>query len=326
MVRGWLLAASAVALVLAAVFAAYPLIDIEIARLFFDREAAAFPIAASEDWGDIRRSLNWLPYIFVLPALFVLLRKVVFPGSPMPIAPSVALFLIGSFIAGPGIATNVVLKDNWGRPRPYQIQQFAGSADFQPWWQPGGACPRNCSFVSGEASQAYWLVAPAMLSPPPVRAAAMGAAIVFGTSVGALRVAFGHHFTSDIILAAVITIAIVIGFYWLLLNPIRRNDARLEKAIERGAIALHKGTSRVVAGAGAALAYGGGALGRAGRRCKNHTATLPPAPDYRPARTAGVSGLAASCRRCLPTPRRGHTRRRAGAARPDRSRQVRGPR
>lgn len=282
MVRGWLLAAGAVALVLATVFAVYPLIDIEIARLFFDREAATFPIASSEDWDGIRHSLNWIPYIFVLPALFVLLRKVVFPGSPMPIAPSVVLFLIGSFIAGPGIATNVVLKDNWGRPRPNQIQQFAGSADFQPWWRPGGACPRNCSFVSGEASQAYWLVAPAMLSPPPVRPVAMGAAVVFGTSVGALRVAFGRHFTSDIIFAAVITIAIVIGFYWLLLNPIRRNDARLEQAIERGAIALHRRTSRVLAGAGAALAHGGRALGRAGRRWQRHIATLKPAPDYQP--------------------------------------------
>jgi hypothetical protein len=96
-----------------------------------------------------------------------------------------------------------------------------------------------------------------------------------------LRVAFGRHFTSDIILAAVITIAIVIGFYRLLLNPIRRNDARLEKAIERGAIALHKGTSRVLAGAGAALAYSGGALGRAGRRWQNHIASLKPAPNYR---------------------------------------------
>ena len=280
MIRRWLLAAAAAGVVAGVVFAAYPLIDIEIARWFFDGEAAQFPIARNADWLSIRKSLNWIPYLFVLPALFVLLRKIVFPGSPMPIAPSVVLFLIGSLIAGPGIATNVVLKDNWGRPRPNHIQQFAGTADFKPWWQPGGACPRNCSFVSGEASQAYWLVAPAMLAPPPLRPAAMGAAVVFGTSVGALRVAFGRHFVSDVVFAAVITIAIVIGFYWLLLDPIRRNDARLERAIERGAIALHRSAGALLAGAGNALTHAGRALWQAGQRWQAYIASLKPVPDY----------------------------------------------
>jgi len=38
----------------------------------------------------------------------------------------------------------------------------------------------------------------------------------------------------------------------------------------------------VLAGAGAALAHGGRALGRAGRRWQRHIATLKPAPDYQP--------------------------------------------
>jgi lipid A 4'-phosphatase len=265
-IRRWLLATLAVGLVAGAVFAVFPLIDIEIARWFFDAETGQFPIAHSAYWLSIRQSFNWLPYLFVLPALFVLLRKVIFPESPMLIAPSVVLFLIGSLIAGPGIATNVVLKDNWGRPRPNQIVEFGGKAEFRPWWQPGGACPRNCSFVSGEASQGYWLVAPAMLAPPPLRPAAMGAAVVFGTSAGALRVASGRHFASDVVFAGVITIIIVIGFYWLLLDPIRRNDARLEQTIERWAIALHKGTGKLLAAADAALARAARVLGRVGRR------------------------------------------------------------
>ena len=50
----------------------------------------------------------------------------------MPIAPSVVLYLIGSFLIGLGVAANLVLKENWGRPRPNGVQQFAGTADFQP--------------------------------------------------------------------------------------------------------------------------------------------------------------------------------------------------
>ena len=63
---------------------------------------------------------------------FAVLRKLIFPHQKMPIAPSVVLYLIGSFLIGPGVAANLVLKENWGRPRPNGVQQFAGTADFQP--------------------------------------------------------------------------------------------------------------------------------------------------------------------------------------------------
>ena len=78
----------------------------------------------------------------------------------MLIAPSVVLFLIGPFLLGPGVTSNLLLKENWGRPWPNGVQQFAGSVAFQPRWRPGGECRRNCSFVSGEASHAFWTVAP----------------------------------------------------------------------------------------------------------------------------------------------------------------------
>jgi lipid A 4'-phosphatase len=71
-----------------------------------------------------------LPYIFLLPPIFALLRKLVFPGSPMLIAPTIVLYLLGSFLIGPGLISNLLLKDNWGRPRPNSIQQFAGTAWF----------------------------------------------------------------------------------------------------------------------------------------------------------------------------------------------------
>jgi membrane-associated phospholipid phosphatase len=168
--------------------------------------------------------------------------------------------LLGSFLIGPGVTSNLLLKENWGRPRPNSVRQFAGTAEFQPWWHPSGACKRNCSFVSGEASQAFWAVAPASLAPPQVRPVALGAAIVFGTAVGSLRVVFGRHFVSDIVFAGIITIAIVFAFYRLLLDPIRRNDARLERGIERVSIGLHRSIGAGLGAAGQALASAGTSL------------------------------------------------------------------
>ena len=44
----------------------------------------------------MRQADNWVPFLLA-PAVFALLRKLVVPDQKMPIAPSVVLYLIGSF-------------------------------------------------------------------------------------------------------------------------------------------------------------------------------------------------------------------------------------
>ena len=180
----FLLSFIALGLALALLFTAYPSWEVQVAEWFFDPGSAKFPLAADYEWNIVRRGANWVPFLLLLPAVFALLRKLVFPSERMLIAPLIVLYLLGSFLIGPGLTSNLLLKENWGRPRPNSVQQFAGSAAFQPWWRPGGTCKRNCSFVSGEASLAFWTVAPASLAPAQMRPIALGAAVVFGTAVG----------------------------------------------------------------------------------------------------------------------------------------------
>jgi membrane-associated PAP2 superfamily phosphatase len=262
----------ALGLALGILFAAYPLLDLEVADWFFDREAGRFPLSIDYSWNLVRRMANWVPFLLVMPPLFAVLRKVAFPNAPMAMAPSVVLFLIGSFLIGPGLTSNLLLKENWGRPRPNSVQQFAGSANFQPWWHPSDACKRNCSFVSGEASQAFWTVAPASLTPPQVRPLALGGAVLFGATVGALRVVFGRHFVTDIVFAGVVTILIVVALYRLLIHPARRNDAMIERGLERFSVMLHRGTGALLAGAGAVLAHAGSTLKETGQNLHNRVA------------------------------------------------------
>jgi lipid A 4'-phosphatase len=73
-------------------FAAYPLLDLQVADWFFDHEKAKFPLSIKHDWNLVRRVANWVPFLLMLPAIFALLRKLVFPSAPMMIAPSVVLF------------------------------------------------------------------------------------------------------------------------------------------------------------------------------------------------------------------------------------------
>jgi lipid A 4'-phosphatase len=272
--RGIVLSFIALGVALGAMFAVFPSWDVRVAAWFFDPQSAKFPLAVSYEWNAVRRAANWLPYLMLAPAVFMLVRKLVFPGEPMKMAPSVVLYLIGSFLIGPGFAANLLLKENWGRPRPNSVQQFAGTAPFQPWWHPSQSCQRNCSFVSGEASQAFWTVAPASLAPPQLRPFALGGAVVFGTAVGALRVVFGRHFVTDVVFAGIITIAVVMACYRLLLDPVRRNDARLERGIERVSVALHRLIGAALGAAGQALAGAGSSLRSTGQHLHKRVACL----------------------------------------------------
>jgi hypothetical protein len=61
--------------VLGAVFAVYPSWDMRVAAWLFDPPSAQFPLAGNDEWNVVRRVANWLPYLMLVPAAFVLVRK-----------------------------------------------------------------------------------------------------------------------------------------------------------------------------------------------------------------------------------------------------------
>jgi membrane-associated phospholipid phosphatase len=86
---------------------------------------------------------------------------------------------------------------------------------FVPWWDPRGGCEQNCSFVSGETSQATWAVAPALLMPGGLRVVALGTVGIFTAVIGGLRLAFGGHFASDVLFAVLLTLTVIWAAYGL---------------------------------------------------------------------------------------------------------------
>ena len=136
---------------------------------------------------------------------------------------------------GPGLLVNALLKNQWGRARPRQVDLFGGEAPYTPVWQIVDHCEKNCSFVSGEASSATWLLALVFLAPVSWRkplAATIGALAV---SLSLNRVAFGGHFLSDTVLSWLLTFAVVLAVYravYVRPLPIFRQQ-RLEGAADR---------------------------------------------------------------------------------------------
>ena len=112
-----------------------------------------------------------------------------------------ALWLLACLATGPGLLVNGLLKSHWGRPRPRDTDLFGGAAPFEPVWVIGDGCARNCSFVSGEAASAAWLVAAALLAPRPIRPAVVAVTSVYALALSLNRVAFGGHYLSDVVLA-----------------------------------------------------------------------------------------------------------------------------
>jgi lipid A 4'-phosphatase len=230
-----------VAAVVGILFAIFPQLDLDISSLAFQPHPPDFIINAQPWVRHSREGARFLITLLVLPGFLAILGKLILPHRRMLISGRAALLLVVSIALGPGLLTNVILKNHWGRSRPIDVQQFAGTDRFTAWWDPRGDCPNNCSFIAGEPSGAVWTLAPASLAPLELQPLAYGAVVAFGVAIGVLRIGAGAHFFTDVVFSGVFMYLVV----WAVHGFIYRWRAtRLgDEAIERW-----------LAGAGEALA------------------------------------------------------------------------
>ena len=233
--RTGLLVALAIAVAVGLLFGFYPDLDLRLAELFYDPQRPGRWIGFSVPGRRLREAATWIIALIAAPAFVAIALKLVLPWQRMLIPGRATVLMIATLALGPGLLANVMLKDNWGRPRPMELIQFRGPERFVPWWDPRGDCPKNCSFVSGEPSGAFWTLAPAALAPPHWRALAYAGALAFGAAVGVLRMSAGGHFFSDVVFAGVFTFLVIWLVHGLLYRwrATRITDSAIERALER---------------------------------------------------------------------------------------------
>jgi len=73
----------------------------------------------------------------------------------------------------------------------------------------GGTSRAGAVIQKPEAASGFWMVAPALLAPPPWRAPAVAGALVFGAATSVLRMAFGGHFLSDVLVGGLISLLVI---------------------------------------------------------------------------------------------------------------------
>lgn len=242
-----LIAVSAAVAVVSLFFLAFPKVDIWASSLFFFG-SAGFAAENVDFLRDVRHLGPFLVRVTAISCVGILVLKFLVPGRPPLLPLRMPLFLLSTLILGPGVLVNLILKDNWGRPRPRSVEVFNGELPFQPVWKITQYCDRNCSFTSGEASAAMWLVALVFLVPAAWRKVSLAFILPLGLILSVNRVAFGGHFLSDTLISWGLTLLVILVAYRLLYQnvPPLVSDRQLDEWFTKRGRAVQRLVQRVL--------------------------------------------------------------------------------
>ena len=203
-----------IAVVTLAIFSLFPALDIATSKLFFvelpcTTDAVSlsvcgiFPARHDPVLGHLRQALQALPFVVALSLGVWLAVRLLSTGRLDAVGRAVAT-AFWTYVIAVGLVVNAGLKAYSGRPRPVGTDLFGGDLPFVPVGRITDYCASNCSFVSGETASAFWLVCAVPLLPLAWRRRGLALTAGLATLTGALRIAFGAHFLSDVLLAAII--------------------------------------------------------------------------------------------------------------------------
>lgn len=181
-------------------FLAFPGLDLAASELFY-RAGAGFALSQDPLLRAFRKSADLSLAILLTGLLGRLIWLVARRGMKALALARRSVFLLAALAVGPGLIVNGLFKTWWGRPRPVMVDIFGGEAPYQPVWRITDWCQSNCSFVSGEASSAAWMVAAVVLIPARLRPLLAPVIVAYAFLLSLNRLAFGGHFLSDIVLS-----------------------------------------------------------------------------------------------------------------------------
>jgi len=213
--RRIMLATLAAGVTTIALFNMYPELDIEAARAFYN-EKRGFVFRRLE-WISVVRDATMVLYYTWYTICLVSLAATHFGKRMIAGFDSRDwLYLVLCSIAGPGVLTNGILKEVWGRARPRALEEFGRNLEFSPVLQWSQECSSNCSFVSGESSAMFMVFASLAFLLTSYRGVMFAAMVLFGGLVSLMRIGQGAHFLSDTIMAGVFMMLIAGLLYWMM--------------------------------------------------------------------------------------------------------------
>ena len=92
------------------------------------------------------------------------------------------------------------MKDNWGRPRPYQV--LRDNEEFRPMYSPNFGDSADNSFPCGHATIGFFIGVPFLVCGRRRRGLAVS--IIGGGFIGFIRILQGGHYLTDVIFSGII--------------------------------------------------------------------------------------------------------------------------
>ena len=214
------------------VFRTFPGIDVVFNDLFFTERdcneviegvrCGQFLLLHDPVWSTLREIGHETPLVLMALVCLNMTWLMMFnPNKTMAqLYPPIVAIISG--LLGPLLLVNLVLKEHWGRPRPMQTLFFGGK---DPYVLPGDIstyCESNCSFVSGEAAAAFWLVGLMFYFSGRNRLRYFIVAFIIASGIALLRVTFGRHYISDVVVAGLSSVMLISFAVWILQTEIIR--------------------------------------------------------------------------------------------------------
>jgi lipid A 4'-phosphatase len=193
-------------------FILWPDFDISISEKFYDASAQIFFLKGNVIIESIYQFTHVITVSILLTLVFMIMGSFIIKKPYFSDRRKVFIYLLCACLLGPGLMVNLVLKDNWGRPRPRQTLEFGGDKEFQPPFSPNFECQTCRSFVSGHASMGFYFFSFALLAR---RKTWLVAPILAGGVIGAVRIAQGGHFFSDVLFSGwVVWFCSLLLYHW----------------------------------------------------------------------------------------------------------------
>lgn len=195
-------------------FRMFPL-DLLIQKQFYRAETGWF-LQNAFPWKLLYHHSN-LPGLVLAVGSLILLGISFWKQSLLKFRKIFLYFVLIMAIA-PGLIINLVLKDNWGRPRPRNIIEFNGIYQYEKPLEIDKSSSGK-SFPCGHASMGFYLIAPYFILRKKKKMLSqvfLVTGLLLGGLIGLARIVQGGHYASDVIWAGGIVYLTSAGIYYLL--------------------------------------------------------------------------------------------------------------
>ncbi|UGY10059.1 phosphatase PAP2 family protein [Phyllobacterium pellucidum] len=209
---------------LAILFNSAPEFDKDVSSIFFIARQCAngaagsicgdFPASSVHLLKTLRRVFYALPMVGASVVVTIALRDLASGLRWNHERIRISTVSLITLALGPGLLVNGYLKEFVGRPRPADSLLFGGDLPFVAAAEWSKACLHNCSFVSGEAAGIAWIICLLPLWPHHQRQRVFWIMLAIVITTDMLRVAFGRHYISDVVLGSLSTLVIFSAVAW----------------------------------------------------------------------------------------------------------------